>query len=291
MKKLLCILLTLTMLLALGAPAFADDAAKAPEFKDGAAQPILQYSNLRDENYTNEDSDILRFCVYVETDHDTDGDGKADLVEATPYGAGTVEEYGMDPTQLLNPSPFDYNRLYEPGEKRTPAGSMTTLEAAAIADPAVWNYKVPYSNMPGYIYAQAYDYYLVRGFAVVEAGGIGTYGSEGYELCGFDLERDAHACVVEWLAGNRVAYTDPYNNIEIAADWSNGNVAMTGCSYGGTLPFEVATSGVEGLKTIIPFAGIASWYEYTNSQGALRARPGLLQQRRSLPGRRLDGHQ
>ena len=100
------------------------------------------------------------------------------------------------------------------------------------------------------------------------SAGIGTYGSEGYELCGFDLERDAHACVVEWLAGKRTAYTDPYNNIEIAADWSNGNVAMTGCSYGGTLPFEVATSGVEGLKTIIPFAGIASWYDYTNSQGA-----------------------
>ena len=70
-----------------------------------------------------------------------------------------------------------------------------------------------------------------------------------------------HACVVEWLAGDRVAYTDPYNNIEIAADWSNGNVAMTGCSYGGTLPFEVATSGVKGLKTVIPFAGIASWYD------------------------------
>ena len=43
---------------------------------------------------------------------------------------------------------------------------------------------------------------------------------------------------------------------------------MTGCSYGGTLPFEVATSGVKGLRTIIPFAGIASWYDYTNSQGA-----------------------
>ena len=24
-----------------------------------------------------------------------------------------------------------------------------------------------------------------------------------------DLECDSHKCVVEWLAGNRVAYTDP----------------------------------------------------------------------------------
>ncbi|MCR4655401.1 MAG: prolyl oligopeptidase family serine peptidase [Lachnospiraceae bacterium] len=263
--------------------------AKEPLFTDGMAQPILEYTNLRAEDYTNEGSDILRFCVYVETDHDTDSDGKADLVEAlvqipraaaeggfkaatiydpTPYGAGTVEETSMDSSRLMNPVPFDYDKLYEPGEKRTPKGSMTTLEAADEADPECWNYEVPYSKALGYGYAQIYDYYLVRGFAVVEAGGIGTYGSEGFELCGFDLERDAHKCVVEWLAGDRIAYTDPYNDIAIEADWSNGNVAMTGCSYGGTLPFEVATTGVKGLKTIIPFAGIASWYDYTNSQGA-----------------------
>ena len=42
---------------------------------------------------------------------------------------------------------------------------------------------------------------------------------------------------------------------------------MTGCSYGGTIPFEVAVTGVKGLTTIIPFARIASWYDYTNSQG------------------------
>ena len=33
------------------------------------------------------------------------------------------------------------------------------------------------------------------------------------------------------------------------------------------MPYEVATTGVEGLVTIIPVAGIASWYDYTNSQG------------------------
>ena len=42
---------------------------------------------------------------------------------------------------------------------------------------------------------------------------------------------------------------------------------MTGRSYGGTTDFAVASTGVKGLKTIVPVAGIASWYEYTNSQG------------------------
>ncbi|MBQ4486581.1 MAG: prolyl oligopeptidase family serine peptidase, partial [Oscillospiraceae bacterium] len=77
----------------------------------------------------------------------------------------------------------------------------------------------------------------------------------------------SHKAVVQWLTGDRKAYTDRFSNIEIKADWSNGKVAMTGCSYGGTLPYEVATTGVKGLETIIPCAGIASWYDYTNSQG------------------------
>ena len=262
--------------------------AGSPVFEDGMAQPVFKYTNLRDPSYTNDGSDILRYCVYVETDHDTDGDGKADLVKVlmqvpraaaeghykaatiydpTPYGAGTVDVYDEKTAELYNPVPFDYNDLYSPGKKRVPEWTMTTLEAAEDTDPMLWNYTVPYTEAEGFMYADAYDYFLVRGFAVAESGGIGTYGSEGYELCGMDLECDAHKCVVEWLAGNRVAYTDPYNNIEIDADWSNGNVAMTGVSYGGTLPYEVATTGVKGLKTIIPFAGIACWYDYTNSQG------------------------
>lgn len=72
---------------------------------------------------------------------------------------------------------------------------------------------------------------------------------------------------MEWLTGDRVAFSDKEGTKEISADWCNKNIAMTGGSYGGTLPFEVATTGVRGLKTIIPFAGIANWYDYTNSQG------------------------
>ena len=45
--------------------------------ENGALQPFLEVSDLRAADYSNEDSDILRFCVYVETDHDTDNDGKA----------------------------------------------------------------------------------------------------------------------------------------------------------------------------------------------------------------------
>ena len=102
---------------------------------------------------------------------------------------------------------------------------------------------------------------------MVECGGLGTRGSEGFETCGSDLEIDAFKCVIEWLSGERAAYTDKTSNIQIHADWSNGSVGMTGRSYAGTTQFGLATTGVKGLKTIVPVAGIASWYEYTNSQG------------------------
>ena len=48
---------------------------------------------------------------------------------------------------------------------------------------------------------------------------------------------------------------------------------MTGRSYAGTMPFAVATTGVEGLKTIIPVAGISDWYSQQNQQGAQRYWP------------------
>ena len=47
-------------------------------FSAGIAQPMLNYVPMTHEN---RDSDIFRFCVYVETDYDTDDDGWADLVK------------------------------------------------------------------------------------------------------------------------------------------------------------------------------------------------------------------
>ena len=57
---------------------------KEPLFLNGRSQPIFPYSSGEDryEEYTYEGSEIVRFPVYVETDHDTDGDGKRDLVKA-----------------------------------------------------------------------------------------------------------------------------------------------------------------------------------------------------------------
>ena len=54
-----------------------------PLFLNGMAQPIFPYTTgAVTEGYDNANSDIIRYCVYVETNYDTDDDGKLDLVKA-----------------------------------------------------------------------------------------------------------------------------------------------------------------------------------------------------------------
>lgn len=280
--------------------AAVEKSPKQPLFMNGMAQPIFEYNDpIREvpleEDTTdgnqdgitgapNGDTGTVRYCVYVETDYDTDGDGKADLVkalvqipqeainadgtfstiyEARPYITGC----NFDDRTIGDNQHYDVDGMYKPVDGRTPAGTATTADAVKAANPDDWFYWSPQEDMYDYESLKWYDYFLVRGYAVVTSAGIGTWGSDGFETCYSPLEMDGYRCVIQWLTGERKAYTDKDSNIEIKADWSNGNVGMTGRSYGGTTPFALAGSGVKGLKTIVPVAGIADYYEYVNSQG------------------------
>ena len=244
-KRCTSTLLALAMGLSLTAPsmttAYAAQTTSPIEFANGLAQPVFQI-----------DQDIQRFCVYVETDYDTDADGKLDLLkvlvqlptaamngdyqagviyEARPYIAGE----GYHPGSSGHCSEED---LYRTASPRSPRGTATTAEVAANSRSGEYDF---YENIDWY------DYFLVRGFAVVTAAGLGTSGSEGYETCGTDLEIDAFASVIEWLTGSpdAPAYTNRTDNIQIDADWSNGKVGMTGRSYSGTTQFGIAGTGVK----------------------------------------------
>ena len=265
---------------------------KSPLFLNGRAQPIFPYTTGKkeDQDYKYEDSQIVRFPVYVETDYDTDADGKPDLVkaivqlpkavaqgdfkaatilEARPYVAGTLDEnyVTLESLGLPTDGSYDMKKLHSQPAKRQPVSSETTVEAAKKAKPSDWYYYSPYEYIYDYEDLNWYDYFLVRGYAFISSAGLGTKGSEGFNTTGSDLEINAFKNIIEWVNGKRKAYTDKTSNVEIKADWATGNVAMTGLSWAGTTTFGVAATGVEGLKTIVPAAGIASWYDYFNSQG------------------------
>ena len=48
-----------------------------------------------------------------------------------------------------------------------------------------------------------------------------------------------------------------------------GATAMIGSSYVGTLPIGAASLGVEGLKAIVPIAGVSSYYDHRRSYGTV----------------------
>lgn len=254
----------------------------APLFVNGEAQPIFSYDT------------IIREVVYVETPVDTDSDGRADLVkaliqrpaataegmkaasifEARPYSAGCTDAYDLDTwnghivdakltqaQQSTTTTKADWD--WTAGETKPAAPTRQTVTGSGEAGDGgdVW---AATENV------DSYDYWLVRGYAYVSCAGPGTLGSDGFETCASADETAAFAAVVQWLAGdeNVKAYTDKTSGIEVKADWSNGSVAMSGQSYAGSTAFAVASTGVKGLKTIVPRAGIASWYDYYRSQGA-----------------------
>ena len=44
---------------------------------------------------------------------------------------------------------------------------------------------------------------------------------------------------------------------------------MIGVSYDGTLPIAAAATGVAGLKSIVPIAGVSSYYDHRRSYGGI----------------------
>ncbi len=63
---------------------------------------------------------------------------------------------------------------------------------------------------------------------------------------------------------------------QVVASWTTGKVGMTGTSYNGTLPLAAATTGVKGLEAIIPIAPNTSYYHYYRSNGLVRHPGGWL---------------
>ncbi|TWW13460.1 Xaa-Pro dipeptidyl-peptidase [Dellaglioa algida] len=250
---------------------FYEDAK--PLFFNGKAQPVFDTTKL------------IREVVYVEAPLDTDHDGQRDLLKteilrptvtsgfkvpvlytASPYNQGTNDEaevmHNVDIPLAEKPvtdlSEADITYTYQEPELPNPRPVLSeTTETEQT-----FSREFPYTLN---------DYMLARGFAVVYAAGIGTRESDGVRTCGSVEETVSTVAIIEWLTGQRQAFTNKLDNRVIKATWSNGNVAMTGKSYLGTLATAAATTGISGLKTIISEAAISSWYDYYRENGLVVA--------------------
>lgn len=231
--------------------------------------------------------ETIREVVYVKSDLDTDQDGRSDLLETTIFRPKATE-LGLKVPSLYTANPYfkgtndmqaSLHDVNVPLAAK-PSGRQLAESPALLTEldtPQPTENQVTASTESAEIQSAAdniyslNDYFLARGMATVYAGGIGTRHSDGVRTCGSPAETESTIAIIQWLHGDRVAYTNKTNKIAIQAWWCNGNVAMTGKSYLGTLAIAAATTGVAGLKTIIAESAISSWYDYYRDNGLVVA--------------------
>jgi len=236
-------------------------AQTGPVFENGMAQVVKAFSD---------ESAWIREEVWVETEFDSDGDGALDRVHAAVVRQAQTETEGLQVPVIYGSSPYYAGTAgladlfwdvrhevgQEPPEKEKFDGFKPRIQ------PGISN---------GYVAD-----WLPRGFAVVHSESPGTGLSQGCPTVGGMNESLAPKAVIDWLNGRAKAYTAPVGGEEIAAGWSTGNVGMTGTSYNGTLPLAAATTGVDGLKAIIPVAPNTSYWHYYRTNGLVRHPGGYL---------------
>ena len=233
-----------------------------PVFVDGQAQIVPAF---QDETLW------IRHHLWVETEFDSDRDGKNDrmhvdvtrpqqteteglkvpvIYESSPYFAGTSgpREFLWDVRQEIGAQPP--KRTSQPEIPfRADRVSISTSQAAT---------------------------WVPRGFAVVHSEAPGTGLSQGCPTVGGPPERLAPKAVIEWLTGRAKGFTTATGSEPVVASWSTGKVGMTGTSYNGTIPLAAAVTGVDGLEAIIPIAPNTSYYHYYRSNGLVRHPGGWL---------------
>ena len=234
-----------------------------PVFENGEAQIVEAFSDS--EKW-------IRHDLWVETEFDTDGDGKLDRMHVD-----VTRPYQTDSEDLKLPivyvsSPYFagvapdveggfWNVKHELGEpaphERVHADVTRTGERPIISNSHIKTW-VP------------------RGYIVVHSSSPGTGLSQGSPTVGGDNESLAPKAVIDWLCGRIPGYITPDGDETVEAFWSTGKVGMTGTSYNGTIPVAAATTGVEGLEAIIPIAPNTSYYHYYRSNGLVRSPGGYL---------------
>jgi X-Pro dipeptidyl-peptidase len=253
--------LAVLFLLFLGMGAHPLLAQVKPNFENGEAQIIPE---LKDS------ANWIRTDLWVETEFDTDGDGKKDRMHVDVTRPKQTETEGLKLPVVYASSPY-----YSGTAGSAPLFWDVKHELGAPAPPRN-QFEVVRTGERPIISNSEIMLWVPRGYIVVHSSSPGTGLSQGSPTVGGDNESLAPKAVIEWLTGKDNGYTTPDGNEKVYAFWSTGKVGMTGTSYNGTLPLAAATTGVKGLEAIIPIAPNTSYYHYYRSNGLVRSPGGYL---------------
>jgi X-Pro dipeptidyl-peptidase len=227
---LVCALALSTAAAAQAAPRGATGAAA----DNGAvSQPVYGYA------------DAIRERVFVTSDFDSDKDGKADTIAMDIIRPRATQTQGLKVPVIMDASPY-YSTVGR--------GNESELKADTDNDGRLDKFPLFYDN-----------YFVPRGYAVVQTDMVGTNKSDGCPVTGGTPDNLSAVVAIDWLNGRREGRDA--SGAPVVADWHNGKTGMIGKSYDGTLANAAAATGVEGLTTIVPISAISNWYFYTRMNG------------------------
>ncbi|MEZ6042281.1 MAG: Xaa-Pro dipeptidyl-peptidase [Planctomycetaceae bacterium] len=241
----------------------AEDFEARPIFKDGEAQVVDAFKDSKD---------WIRHHLWVETEFDSDGDGKLDRMHVDVTRPKQTESEGLKVAVIYETSPYYCGTA----KNAKPYFWDPQHNIGATPPPHELPQPIEFDKDRSSISKSHVNDWVPRGFAVVHSCSPGTGRSQGCPTVGGDNESLAPKAVIDWLNGRAKGYTTPDGNEEVKATWSTGKVGMTGTSYNGTLPLAAATTGVEGLEAIIPVAPNTSYYHYYRSNGLVRHPGGYM---------------
>lgn len=210
----------------------ASTAAADPYVRGNSTVPVYSYA------------DAIRESVWVQTPLDDDYDGVPDkvAVDVVRPRAGSVRV-----PVIMQASPF-YGCCGRGNEKE-----LKEYDAGGtiVRQPLFYD-----------------NYFVPRGYAVVTVDLAGTGRSTGCTDTDGREDTLGAKAAVDWLNGRaRATYAD--GSPAVATGWTNGRVGMIGKSADGTVANEVAATGVDGLKTVVPIAATSSGYDYARHNGVV----------------------
>jgi X-Pro dipeptidyl-peptidase len=234
-----------------------------PVIVNGEAQKIPSFSNP--DTWIHQD-------LWVETEFDTDGDGKKDRMYVDVTRPSQTESEGLRLPVVYESSPYfqgtaSMDLKYNWNVKQ----ELDALPPVRLKAPAI----VRTGKRPVISMSQVRTW-VPYGFIVIHSCAPGTGLSQGCPTVGTRIEALAPKAVVDWLNGRAKGFTTPDGSEEVKAYWSTGKVGMIGTSYNGTIPFAAATTGVDGLEAVIPVSPNNSYYHYYRANGLVRSPGGYL---------------
>src|SRR3954447_7526808 len=209
----------------------ADTARAVPPLVNGKTSAVYDYTQA------------IRERVFIpQPGIDTDGNRQMDWVTADIIRPNTADRAPA----IIGPS-WQYTSQAVFASFGGSSGPCLGAERQCMAD---WDSDGVNDRWPLW-----YDNYFVpRGYAYVLAQGLGTgYTQHGCPLYGGPTDVAALKSIVDWLNGRVAGYRAARLDAALAlATWHNGSSAMVGNGMDGALATGVATTGVEGLKTVVP---------------------------------------